>query len=129
MASLVVNTGLANATAAWNGYASRPLHVGWGTGSGQTATATDLATPANESRVPGTSSQQTTNTADDTYQITGTIVATGSRAITEVGVFDAAGAGNPPAGGNLGIYGDFGVINLSSGDSISFTVKAVLDQA
>jgi hypothetical protein len=27
------------------------------------------------------------------------------------------------------IYGDFSVINLASGDSITFTVKAVLDQA
>lgn len=129
MASLVVNTGLANATAAWHAYASRARHLGWGTGSGQGVTATGLATAANESRVEGTTSQQTTNTPSDTYRITGTITAGGARAITEVGVFDAAGTGNPPSGGNLAVYGDFSVINLASGDSIAFTVNVVLDQA
>jgi hypothetical protein len=129
MSSLVVNTGLANATAAWNAYTSRARYIGWGTGSGQTATSTDLATAANESRTTGTTAQATTNTTNDTYQITGTITATGTRAITEVGVFDAAGSGNPPSGGNLGVYGDFSAINLSSGDSIAFTINVVLDQA
>lgn len=129
MASLVVNTGLANATAAWHAYASRARYLGWGTGSGQGATATDLATPANESRVEGTTSQQTTTTASDTYRITGTITAGGARAITEVGVFDGAGTGNPPSGDSLAIYGDFTVINLASGDSIALTVDVVLDQA
>lgn len=129
MASLVVNTGLANATAAWHAYASRARYLGWGTGSGQGATATDLATAANESRVEGTTSQETTNTSNDTYRITGTITAGGARAITEVGVFDAAGSGNPPSGGALAIYGDFSVINLASGDSIQFQVDVVLDQA
>jgi hypothetical protein len=129
MASLVVNTGLANATAAWHAYASRARYLGWGTGSGQSATSTDLATAANESRVEGTTSQQTTNTTNDSFRITGTITAGGTRAITEVGVFDAAGSGNPPSGGNLAIYGDFSVINLASGDSVAFTINVVLDQA
>ena len=53
----------------------------------------------------------------------GSITAAGSRAITEVGVFDAAGTGSPPTGGNMDIYGSFTVINLSSGDSIAFTVQ------
>lgn len=129
MASLVVNTGLANVTAAWHAYASRAKYIGWGTGSGQGVTSTDLATAASESRTDGTSSQQTTNTTDDTYRVTGTITATGTRAITEVGVFDGAGTGNPPSGANLGVYGDFSVINLASGDSIAFTIDTVFDQA
>ena len=129
MAALVVNTGLANITAAWHAYASRAKYLGWGTGSGQGVTATDLATPADENRTDGTSSQQTTTTTSDTYRVTGTITATGTRAITEVGVFDGAGTGNPPSGANLAIYGDFTVINLASGDSIAFTVNTVLDQA
>ena len=129
MASLVVNTGLANATAAWHAYASRARFLGWGSGSGQGATATDLATAENESRTTGTTAQATTNTTDDSYRITGTITATGTRAITEVGVFDAAGSGNPPSGGALAVYGDFSVINLASGDSIAFEVTVVLDQA
>ena len=44
-------------------------------------------------------------------------------AITEVGVFDAAGTGSPPTGGNMDIYGDFSVINLAASDSIAFTIK------
>lgn len=129
MASLVVNTGLANATAAWHAYASRAKYIGWGTGSGQGATSTDLATAAAESRTDGTSSQQTTTTTSDTFRVTGTITATGARAITEVATFDAAGTGNPPSGGNMAVYGDFTVINLASGDSIAFTIDVVLDQA
>lgn len=129
MAALVTNLGLANATAAWHAYASRAKYVGWGTGSGQSATSTDLATAANESRTDGTSSQQTTNTTNDTYRVVALITASGSRAITEVGVFDASGSGNPPSGGNLCMYADFSVINLASGDSITFTINTVLDQA
>ena len=129
MASLVVDTGLANITAAWHAYTSRAKYIGWGTGSGQGATDTDLATAANEDRTDGTSSQQTTNTTSDTFLVTGTITAGGTRAITEVATFDAAGSGNPPSGGNMAVYGDFSVINLASGDSIAFTIDSVLDQA
>lgn len=129
MASLVVNTGLANFTAAIHAYASRARYIGWGTGTGQGATSTDLATAADESRTTGTTSQETTNTTNDTLRVSGTITATGTRAITEVATFDAAGTGNPPSGGNMAVYSDFSVINLSSGDSIAFTIDAVLDQA
>lgn len=122
MAALVVNTGLANITAAWHAYASRGKYIGWGTGSGQTATSTGLATAAAESRTDGTSSQQTTNTTNDTYRVTGTVTAGGSRAITEAALFDAS------TSGNMVVYGDFSVINLASGDSIAFTFNVVLDQ-
>src|SRR5690349_8735480 len=131
MVSQVQNAGLDIITAALHAYASRPRYLGWGTGSGQAVTDTDLdsQTGTNEARVAGTSSQQTTNTANDTYRVTGTISAGGARAITELGVFDAAGAGTPPSGGNMGLYGDFSVINLATGDSIAFTVNVVFDQA
>lgn len=131
MAALVVNTGLANITAAWHAYATRARYLQWGEGTGQDATATAIATAGDttEARVEGTTSQQTTTTTDDTYRVVGTITAAGARAITEVGVFDGAGSGSPPTGANLGIYGDFTVINLASGDSIAFTVNVVFDQA
>lgn len=118
MASLVTNAGLAAITAL---LAGASYWIGWGTGSGQTAISTDLATAANESRVAATLSQQTTTVTDDTFRATGTITATGARAITEAGLFDAAGSGNPPSGGNMDFYGDFTVINLSTDDSIAFT--------
>lgn len=130
MASLVTNNGLENATAAWHAYSSRAKYLQWGTGSGKVATDNAVTTTSTtEARTDGTTSQQTTNTTNDTYQVQGTITAEGTRAITEVGVFDAAGTGSPPSGGNMGIYGDFSVINLASGDSITFTVKVTLDQA
>lgn len=125
MASFVTDAGLANITAAWHAYASRARYLQWGEGSGQDAADNTIANAGNasESRTEGTTSQQTTNTTNDTYQVQGTITAAGNRAITEVGVFDAA------TDGNMGVYGDFSVINLAASDSISFTVKVVLDQA
>lgn len=131
MASLVTNTGLANITAAWHSYTSRSRYLQWGVGSGQTASSTTVNSTAGttEARTAGTTSQQTTTTTNDTYRVTGTITALGTLAITEVGVFDAAGSGSPPTGGNMDIYGDFSAINLSTGDSITFTVNVTFDQA
>lgn len=124
MVSRVQNNGLANLTAAWVAYTSLPKYLQWGTGSGAAASANVVTTTGTtESRTTGSASQQTTTVTNDTYQVTGTITAAGTRAITEVGVFDAAGSGSPPTGGNMDIYGDFTVINLNSGDAIAFTVK------
>lgn len=125
MVSIVTNTGLANAVAAWHAYASRARYLQWGTGSGQGVGDNDLnsKTGTTEARVEGTTSQEDGTVTGDTYQVTGTIEAAGTRAITELGVFDAAGTGSPPSGGNMGIYGDFSVINLGSGDTITFTVQ------
>ena len=123
MVSLVTDAGIANATEAWDGSATRARHVAWGTGSGQGVTDTDLATAAGEARTAGTTSRQTTTTANDTYRVTGTITATSGHAITEVGVFTAT------SGANLAIYGDFSAINLNIGDSISFTIDTIFDQA
>lgn len=131
MASLVVNTGLANITAAWHAYTSRAKYLQWGEGSGQSATSTAINSAGNttENRTDGTTSVQTTTTTNDTFQVSGTITALESLAVTEVATFDAAGTGNPPTGGNMGIYGDFSAINLATNDSIAFTIKVVFDQA
>lgn len=125
MGTFVTNAGFANATAAWVAYASRPLYLQWGTGSGQTASSNTVnsTTTTTEARVTGTASQVTTTQTNDTYQVTGTITAAGSRAITELGIHDAAGTGSPPTGGNMDLYGDFSVINLATNDSIAFTYK------
>jgi hypothetical protein len=122
----IQNNGLANLTAAWHAAATRPRHLQWGTGSAAPATANVVTTTTTtEPRTAGTTSQQTTTVTNDTYRVAGTIVAAGTRAITEVGAFDDAGAGSPPTGGNMGIYGDFAVINLLVNDSISFTINVV----
>jgi hypothetical protein len=66
----------------------------------------------------------TTTTTNDTYQVVGTITCGGSgKTITEVGLFDAAGAGSPPSGGSLFVYADHGGVALNVGDSITYTVK------
>lgn len=121
MTAQTTNNGLAKITAL---LAAASFWLQWGTGSGAAKSANTVTTTSTtESRVAGTLSQTTTTATDDTLQATGTITAAGARAITEVGLFDAAGTGSPPTGGNMDFYSDFTVINLNSGDSIAFTIK------
>lgn len=121
MASQTQNAGLARVTQL---LAAASWWLQWGTSSGKAASATAVTTTSTtESRVSATASQQTTTVTNDTLRLTGTITAAGTRAITEVGAFDAAGSGSPPTGGNMDYYADFSVINLASGDSIAFTLN------
>jgi hypothetical protein len=104
-------------------------YVAWGTG-GTGAAATDTAmqtaaAPTNETAGTGTLAKATTNTTDDTLQITHTITAGGALAITEVGVFNQATL----SGATCFFHGTFSAINVSSGDSVAFTLKAVFNQA
>lgn len=121
MTARVQNNGLARITslliaASW--------YLQWGTGSAAAATANVVTTTSTtEARTTATAAQGTTTVTNDKMVLTGTIIAAGTRAITEVGAFDAAGTGSPPTGGNMDIYGDFSVINLLAGDSIAFTIN------
>lgn len=119
MASILANTGKAFITALLQ--TSSAKYLAWGTGAG-TAAATDttLFTEAAESRVAGTQTQQTTTTTNDTYRVVGTVTATGTRAITNAGIFDASTVGN------LIAKGDFSTINLANGDAIQFTFNMQL---
>jgi hypothetical protein len=118
MATLLVNTGKAIITNYLNGgAATQPKYVAWGTGVGTTAaTDTTLFTEVLP-RVSGTTSQVTTSTTNDTYQVVGTQTAGTSETITNAGLFDAS------TSGNLFIKGDFTGVPLSTGDSIQFTFK------
>lgn len=118
MATLLVNTGKAIITNYLIGTAAtQPKYAGWGTGSGTTtATDTTLFTETG-TRVSGTTTQQTTSTTNDTYQVIATISAVGTVTITNAGLFDAS------TSGNLFVKGDFTGIGLTSGDSIQFTFK------
>jgi hypothetical protein len=118
MATLLVNTGKAIITNYLNGgAATQPKYVAWGTGAGTTAaTDTTLFTEVLP-RVSGTTSQVTTSTTDDTFQVVGTQTAGTSETITNAGLFDAS------TSGNLFIKGDFTGVPLSTGDSIQFTFK------
>ena len=119
MATVFTNAGKAITTNRLKGSGTEPSYVAMGTGAG-TAAATDttLSTEV-ETRTAGTSTQQTTTVTNDTYQVVGTVTATATRAVTNAGLFDASSAGN------LFMKGDFSTINLSTGDSIQFTMKVV----
>lgn len=126
MADVVVVTdiGMGIVTNRIKGAGTEPNNIGWGTGATAAAVGnTALETARAEARTVGTSTREQTNVANDTYQVVGTITASGSSAaITEVGLFDASTAGN------LFLRGTFSAINVSVGDSIEFTIKSVFDQ-
>lgn len=118
MATLLVNTGKAVITNYLNGgAATQPKYVAWGTGAGTTAATDTTLFSETGSRVTGTTTQQTTSTTDDTFQVVGTQTAGAGVTITNAGTFDAN------TSGNLFIKGDFTGIALNSGDSIQFTFK------
>lgn len=103
------------------GSGTEPKFVAWGTDDGAILPLADgnaaLGAAAPEARTTGTSSRQTTATANDTYRVVGTITAAAARAIKEAALFDALTAGN------LFIRGTFAVINLEAADSIQFTIE------
>ena len=118
MATLLVNTGRAIISNRIKGSGTEPSYVAAGTGAGTTgATDTTLFTETG-TRTAGTSTQQTTTTTNDTYQVIGTITASGALTVTNAGLFDAS------TSGNLFIKSYFTVVVLASGDSIQFTIKA-----
>jgi hypothetical protein len=125
MATVVTNAGKAIITAALNalGAGSKPEWVAWGTGAGTAAiTDTTLFTESTEeTRVQGTTSQQTTTTTNDTYRVVATLtVATSNKTITNAGVFTASTVGT------LFQKGDFTGIALNIGDSIQLTFNTQL---
>lgn len=118
MTARVQNSGLARITSL---LIAATWFFQWGTGTGAAATANVVTTTTTtEARSAATLTQQTTTVTNDTFRATGTVTAAGARAITEVGLFDAVGSGSPPTGGNMDMYADFTVVNLATGDSISF---------
>lgn len=124
MAVLVTASGRDIITNRLKGSGAEPLYAQFGTGAGTTADSdTTLFTPK-QARVSGTSSRVTTTTANDTYRVVATITADATRAVTNAGLFDGAGTGTDATGANLFLKGDHGTLNLSSGDSIQYTLEA-----
>lgn len=123
-AIFVVDKGLDIVTNRIIGAGTEPKFIGWGTGTTPaTAGDTGLQTPGTEARVSGTSSRVQTSTANDTYQVVGTITCSGAaKAITEVALYDAS------TNGNCFLHGTFSPINVNVGDSIQFTIKSVFNQ-
>lgn len=86
--------------------------VAQGTGGGTAGkTDTTLFTEASETRVVTTDSQPSSNQ----NRYVGTIVADGTKTITNAGIFDAA------TSGNMLLKSDFGGIAVVASDSIQFT--------
>lgn len=97
-----------------------PKNIGWGTGTnaaavGDTALQTEAAPTTSGGRTVGTESRTTVTNTNDNYQVTGTVTAGSTLAITEAGLFDAVSSGN------LLIRSVFSAVNVVSGDSIAFT--------
>ena len=120
-ATVMTNAGKAITTNRIKGAGTEPNYVGVGvgaTGAARTAVIANTALSNEvELRVAGTSTQQTTSTANDTYQVVGTVTATAARAVDEAGLFDASTAGN------MYLSATFPVVNLATGDSIQTTLK------
>lgn len=114
---------------------AEPLWCSWGTGAGiASKAATTLSTEArsqatsggNVIRGLGVSSQQTTSTTNDTYQVVSTLTSDSTKTITNVGLFDSNGAvasPGPPSGGNLFFMADSLSVLLNNNDAIQFTLK------
>lgn len=89
-----------------------PNDVGSGTGTTAANKADTTLQTEVESRVTATLTQPSA----DKLRAVATCSYTANRAVTEVGLFDAT------SGGNLIIRAVFDAINVSSGDSIEFTI-------
>lgn len=94
MSTVVTATGDSVAAARMIGASptqAEPKNVAWGTGAG-TAAKPDVAAFAEgpESPVVGTSSQVTTTTTNDTYQVVATITASAGRTVTNVVLKDSS---------------------------------------
>lgn len=114
---VLTNSGKALIASRLNGAGSAPTYIGWGTGPGPAeASDSELDTEAPEARVSGTATIETTDVMDDTYQVDGTITATGTRTITEVALFDA------PTGGNIFTKVSFDGIPVEADDTIRFVL-------
>jgi hypothetical protein len=116
--NLVVTTGRSYITSRMRDASTTVMsHIAVGTGAVAPATGnTTLGTETGRSA--GTTSQQTTLTTDDTYQISATFaagIATG--ALTEAGIFNAG------SGGIMASRVTFPVVNKAADDAITITWK------
>lgn len=103
---------------------SSACYIGWGSSAvDPTVGDIDLGAALTESRVSTIESQPTATTC----RWVGTITCTSPAIVAEVGLFDAAGAGNPPTGGNLLIHSNnFAAITVLPNDTIEFTIDLVI---
>jgi hypothetical protein len=122
MAALTTNVGKAMFADRLRGtpatYTNPPKYVAIGTGStAESASQTALVTEV-ETRNAGTESTVTTTNTGDTYQSVGTVTATATRTVAEMGLFDASTTGNMAMRSLISP-----TVGLNNGDSIQITAK------
>ena len=120
LATVFVNAGAAIVTNRIIQAGTAPKNIGWGVGTTaaavtDTALQTESAPTTAGGRTIGTESRTTVTNTNDNYQVTGTVTAGSTLAITEEGLFDAVSAGN------MLIHSVFAAVNVVSGDSIAST--------
>jgi len=101
------------------------IAVGTGTdaaAAGDTTLDTEI-TDSGLERAAGTGTRETTTVTNDTAQLTKTFTVTGTKAVTEAGVFNAAAAGT------LLARQVFSAINVVSGDSLQINWQIVFSEA
>lgn len=140
MADIVTSAGDAIITNRVKGSGTEPKYISWGTGAGTAAKAnttlfteamSDSNTGTQNTRVTGTSTQETVTYTNDTYQVTGVMTADTGKTITNVGLFDTIGTAadllTPPAGGNLFCKSNFTGIVLVAADTLTLTFLITVD--
>lgn len=118
MATVYTTVGKAFVVDAIDGtVATTPGFIGWGTGAGTAAVGDTTLFTEDSGGSPTYARVATTQTqpSADTNQQTGTIVANGTKTITNAGVFTAS------TSGTLILKADFTGIPLLLNDSIAFT--------
>lgn len=106
-----------------------PLFISWDLNPNTlTAAATDVALFAEgtEARTSGSASQVTTTTSNDTFQLTGTITATGTRAIAGVGISDSSTQPSQATVAAGGVVGSSSSTTLNTSATYSPTNSAYI---
>jgi len=127
ISNLITNAGAAGVASRINGDGSEAVFTYIAVGTGTTAAAvtdttleTELAT-SGLSRAVATASRVTTDVTNDTAQLVKLFSVTGTAAVTESGVFNAASAGV------LLARQIFSAINVVNGDTLQITWKFDVD--
>ena len=116
--NLITNAGFAAVASRINGSGSEAQFDYIAVGTGTTAAAVGDTTLETElssdglSRALGTTSRVTTSVTNDTAQIEKTFTVTGTQAVTEAGILNAASSGT------LLAHQVFSAINVDNGDSL-----------
>ena len=121
ISNLITNAGFAGMASRCNGDGAEAVFTYIAVGTGNTAAAVGDTTLETElaadglSRAAGTASRKTTDVTNDTASLTKTFTVTGTQAVVESGVLNAASSGT------LLSRQVFAAVNVVDGDSLQIT--------